>query len=322
MTGIFASVAVPTFAIGGRRYVEGDPCFASALAAAHLGRLRPLCQCRPEGVEMYVATAGDGFVVKRMPYTADRHAPSCRYAQQSLAPQLVSRRRRMESEPHDFRQVRQHCSELGRLLHSLWDRAELTHWQPAFEGKRTWATVRRHIMRASENVRWRDSPLTDRLFVPEAFRVEDADAITQRRSLRWNEAKGVVGSPHLLLAGELKRIDPRADNFECTIKHVPDQTFDMNSDAYASLGRLFAAEITLWSAAPGRRLVVLAAVDLADGPRPMIGDLGVMPTTRQWLPVTDAFDCARVERLVRDGRRFVAGQHPGGDTFDQHEPKT
>ena len=33
--------------------------------------------CLVEGVEMYVARLGDGYIVKRMPDTGSHHAPDC-----------------------------------------------------------------------------------------------------------------------------------------------------------------------------------------------------------------------------------------------------
>ena len=39
------------------------------LAHAHRMKVRPLCDCTPAGVEMYIARVGSGFVVKRMPGT-------------------------------------------------------------------------------------------------------------------------------------------------------------------------------------------------------------------------------------------------------------
>src|SRR6478735_9231722 len=67
-----------SFLICGRRLCDEDPSLSRAMAVAHLRHERPRCLCTPDGIEMYVARAGHGFVLKRMPYTGLRHAALCR----------------------------------------------------------------------------------------------------------------------------------------------------------------------------------------------------------------------------------------------------
>ena len=73
--GITAPVAV--YEIAGRRFEVGARGFADAVADAHAAHQRPRCMCLVEGVEMYVARLGDGYIVKRMPDTGSHHAPDC-----------------------------------------------------------------------------------------------------------------------------------------------------------------------------------------------------------------------------------------------------
>jgi len=61
---------------------------------------------------------------------------------------------------------------LRSLLHYLWDQAELTHWKPGFVGRRSWTTVRRHLLRAAEYKVVRGHPLLASLYIPETFSVE------------------------------------------------------------------------------------------------------------------------------------------------------
>src|SRR5437867_821236 len=65
------------YLVHGQRIGPDDAGWGDALAAAHANRHRPQCLCQPEALEMYVARAGAGFVVKRMPFTGHRHAPDC-----------------------------------------------------------------------------------------------------------------------------------------------------------------------------------------------------------------------------------------------------
>ena len=73
--GITAPSAV--YEIAGRRFEIGSRGFAEAIADAHAAHQRPRCMCLVEGVEMYVARLGDGYIVKRMPDTGSHHAPDC-----------------------------------------------------------------------------------------------------------------------------------------------------------------------------------------------------------------------------------------------------
>ena len=73
--GITAPSAV--YQVGGRRFEIGSHGFADAIADAHASHQRPHCMCLVEGVEMYVARLGDGYIVKRMPETGSHHAPDC-----------------------------------------------------------------------------------------------------------------------------------------------------------------------------------------------------------------------------------------------------
>ena len=78
---------------------------------------------------------------------------------------------------------------LRGLLHYLWDQAELTKWHPGFAGKRTWGTVRRQLLSASEDKFARGDSLRSRLYIPETFSVDHRDAINARRLAKWSTAQ-------------------------------------------------------------------------------------------------------------------------------------
>ena len=73
--GITAPASV--YEIAGRRFEIGTRGFAEAVADSHAAHQRPRCMCLVEGIEMYVARLGDGYIVKRMPDTGSHHAPDC-----------------------------------------------------------------------------------------------------------------------------------------------------------------------------------------------------------------------------------------------------
>lgn len=335
--GITAPSAV--YEVGGRRFEIGSPRFAEAIADAHSSHLRPRCMCMVEGVEMYVARLGDGFIVKRMPDTGKLHSPDCSSYEppaefsglgQVLGSAItenpatgettlkldfpltkVPGRTAMPPAGGESDSVSSSGTRLSLrgLLHYLWDQAELTRWHPGFAGRRTWATVRRHLLQAAEHKIARGDALRARLYVPEPFSVEERDAINARRLAQWQHASATPGKPQhlMLLIGEVKEIVPARYGFKAIVKHMPDQAFAIDEQLYRRLGRRFEPELALWGAADDIHMVMVATFSVAAAGIPTIVELSLMPVTRQWLPVEDAFEKQLVERLVSDGRSFIKG---------------
>lgn len=330
------------YLVGGRRLEAGSTEFAGAIAAAYSARERPRCLCLLGGVEMYVARlagTSEGYVVKRMPDTGSRHAPDCPSYEPppevsglgqvlgsaitedpatgettlklDFAMSKLAGRSGTPTPGGDSGSVASSGTRLSLrgLLHYLWDQAELTHWQPGFAGRRTWGTVRGHLLRAAANKIARGDALRWRLYVPEVFSVEQHDAIGARRTAQWSSAIATPGRPQhlMLLIGEVKEIVPARYGFKAVLKHVPDQAFAMEEQLYRRLGRRFQSELALWGAADDIHMVMVATFGIAAAGVPTIAELSLMPVTRQWLPVEDAFEKQLVEKLVSEGRSFIKG---------------
>jgi hypothetical protein len=332
---------VGLYLFGSIRLSSEDEGFAQALAAAHADRLRPKCLCLVEGIEMYVARlAGTdaAFIVKRMPGTGSRHAPDC--ASYEPPPEasglgqvlgtaiqedpatgetalrlgfsmskLGGRTMPAPGSPSDSVAADGSKLSLRALLHYLWDQAELTRWQPGFAGKRSWGTVRRHLLLAAENKVARGEALQSRLYIPEPFSIERRDALNARRVAQWSHALATPGkAQHLmLLIGEVKEIVPARYGYKAVIKHVPDQAFALDEQLYRHLGRRFDSELALWASADSVHMVVIATFGVSDAGIPTIGEMSLMPVTPQWLPIEDSFERQLVERLVAEGRSFIKG---------------
>ena len=330
------------YLIGGQRFEAGTPRLAEAVAEAHAARQRPRCLCLAEGVETYIARlagAHEGYVVKRMPGTGSQHAPDCPCYEpppeatglgQVLGSAIsedpatgettlkldfplskIAGRSAAPAASGDSDSVASSGTRLSlrALLHYLWDQAELTRWQPGFAGKRSWGTVRRHLLQAAENKIARGDSLRARLYVPEAFSVDQRDAINARRMAQWSQAAAAPGKPQqlMLLIGEVKEIVPARYGFKAVVKHVPDQGFALDEQAYRRLGRRFEPQLALWGAADDIHMVMIATFSVGAAGVPTIMELSLMPATRQWLPVEDAFEKQLVEKLVGDGRSFIKG---------------
>ena len=335
--GITAPSAV--YEIAGRRFEIGTRGFAEAVADSHAAHQRPRCMCLVEGIEMYVARLGDGYIVKRMPDTGSHHAPDCPSyeppAESSGLGQVlgsaitedpatgettlkldfsmskIAGRTAMPTAGGDSDSVASSGTKLSLrgLLHYLWDQAELTRWQPGFAGRRTWSTVRKHLLQAAENKIARGDSLRTRLYIPEAFSVDQRDAINARRVAQWSQAIAAPGKPQhlMLLIAEVKEIVPARYGFKAVVKHVPDQAFALDEQLYRRLGRRFESALALWGAADDIHMVMIATFSVAAAGIPTIVELSLMPVTRHWLPVEDGYEKQLIERLVADGRSFVKG---------------
>jgi len=339
--GITAAAAV--YEIAGRRFEVGARGFADAVADAHAARQRPRCMCLPgddgQGVEMYVARLGEGYIVKRMPDTGSHHAPNCPSYEppaefsglgQVLGSAItedpatgettlrldfpltkMSRRSQLPPAGGDSDSVASDGTRLSLrgLLHYLWDQAELTRWHPGFAGKRTWGTVRRHLLQAAEHKLARGAELRARLYVPEPFSSDLREAINARRLAQWQFAVAKPGKPQqlMLLICEVKEIVQARYGYKAIVKHLPDQAFALDEPIYRRLGRRFETELALWGASEGIHMMMVATFTVASSGIPTIVELSLMPVTRCWLPIDDSYEQLLLERLVADGRSFVKG---------------
>ena len=291
---------------------------------------------------MYVARLAGmngGYIVKRMPDSGSQHAPDCPSyeppAESSGLGQVlgsaitedpttgettlkldfsmskISGRTAMPTAGGDSDSVVSSGTKLSLrgLLHYLWDQAELTRWQPGFAGRRTWSTVRKHLLQAAENKIARGDSLRTRLYIPEAFSVDQRDAINARRVAQWSQAIAAPGKPQhlMLLIAEVKEIVPARYGFKAVVKHMPDQAFALDEQLYRRLGRRFESALALWGAADDIHMVMIATFSVAPTGIPTILELSLMPVTRHWLPVEDGYEKQLIERLVADGRSFVKG---------------
>lgn len=335
--GITAPAAA--YEIGGRRFEIGSRGFADAIADAHAAHQRPRCLCQGEGVEMYVARLGEGYIVKRMPDAGRHHAPDCPSyeppAEFSGLGQVLGGaitedpatgettlrldfplakmpgRSQIPPAGGDSDSVTSDGAKLSLrgLLHYLWDQAELTRWHPGFAGKRTWGTVRKHLLLAAEDKVTRGGSLRSRLYIPEVFSVEQRDAINARRISLWSQAVAVPGKQQqlMLTIAEIKEIVPARYGFKAVLKHLPDQAFALDEQIYRRLARRFERELALWGTADDIHMVMIATFSVAAAGIPTVVELSLMPVTRHWLPVEDGFEKQLVDRLVVDGRSFVKG---------------
>lgn len=335
------------YEIGGQRWNKGTTGFEEAVAQAHEQHLRPRCLCQRDtqgqGIEMYVARLLDGYIVKRMPNTGSQHATACPSYEppadlsglgQLLGTAILENpstgtttlkldfpmtKMPGRSAPPPASSTASSASSQGNkltlrsLLHYLWDQAELTRWQPSFTGKRSWATVRRHLLRAAENKVVGGHPLLASLYIPEVFSVEQRDALSARRMAQWSPFITTTNQPQhlMLLIAEVKEIVPARFGYKAVVKHLPDQPFLLDEQLYRRMERHFDSVLTLWGATDDLHMLIIATFGIADTGLPTIFELSLMPVTRCWLPIENGFELHLIERLVAEGRSFVKGLRYG-----------
>ena len=335
------------YEIGGQRWNKGSTGFAAAVAQAHEQHLRPRCLCQRDaqgqGIEMYVARLLDGYIVKRMPNTGSQHATTCPSYEppadlsglgQLLGTAILENpstgtttlkldfpmtKMPGRSAPPPASSTASSVSSQGNkltlrsLLHYLWDQAELTRWQPGFAGKRSWATVRRHLLRAAENKVVGGHPLLASLYIPEVFSVEQRDALSARRMAQWSPFITTTNQPQhlMLLIAEVKEIVPARFGYKAVVKHLPDQPFLLDEQLYRRMERHFDSVLTLWGATDDLHMLIIATFGIADTGLPTILELSLMPVTRCWLPIESGFELHLIERLVAEGRSFLKGLRYG-----------
>jgi hypothetical protein len=324
------------YLLAGQRYDANEYGLGRALPATYDARIRPLCLCSDPAIPVYLTRLGGTFVLKRMPFTGSQHAVGCTHYEPPAelsglggilataisenpdtgvtqlrvgfslskgAPRTV-----VLGTVQDRGSVRSDGTRLSLrgLLHFLWREAELTKWRPAFDGKRTWAVVRSHLLAAASNKVLKRMSLADALYIPEAFTASVSEAIRTRRNGRFDQGlkRDGLGQSKMILIGEVKEIVPTRFHFNVVVKHVPDMPFFLNTNLHRRMTRHFENELALWTGSAETHLIMAATFSLDDWGRPTIDELCLVSTSAQWLPVDDGFEKQLVDRLVSERRTF------------------
>jgi hypothetical protein len=281
---------------------------------------------------MYVARLRSRCILKRMPCTGCLHAPHCNSYEVppgmlGLDPLVgtaitenpltgitslklgfaLSKREVRPGEPSLGDKARNKGDHdtgltLRDLLHYLWDQAGLTQWQPGFTGRRSWSTVRKRILLASEGMVARGHVLRDWLYIPEVFTASRRSEIAERRAVHWMKLSQTrrTDRPLWLLLGEVKDLRAARCGFKAVIKHVPDLSFAMSHELNECVGRRFADELLLWGAANDMHLILLATFALDERSLPMIEELKMSPALRELL---DRLKPARIGPVFPTARK-------------------
>lgn len=326
--------------VGGRPFEASDPALQDALARAYAASERPRCMCAEPQVEMYIAKHAE-YVVKRMPGTGHLHDPACpsfepeprtsglgellgqaiiEHAPDELEIATnfplarVARRStpggERSSDPPAAVNARRHRMSLRALLHFLYDRAGFNRWYPGMAGKRTQHVICHYLTKAAQGVVLKGEPLDERLYVPEAFRVADKEAIAERRRRKLSFL--LTPEPDMqfkmaILIGQLAGVAPSPFGRRIAVKHMPDVPLYIDDKAWQRAERAYASILQAADADVEHKLrVVLAALVYAKREHVyQIDALSLMLVTDQWVPLQGLHELRLIEELQRQNRSFV-----------------
>ena len=325
--------------VRGRTFASADAALQDALAQVYESSERPRCMCVPGGIEMYVAKHAE-FVIKRMPGTGHRHHPICDSFEPEAAlsglgeligeaivehaPEQVELRTEfplarvcgrpvahgeLTDDPASISAPRKRMS-LRAVLHFLYDRAGFNRWYPAMDGRRSQAVICRFLTAAARGVIVKGGTLEERLFVPEQFRVAQAEEIAARRRHKL----AMLASPDAdvqfkmaILIGQLTGVEATAYGRRLTIKHLPDVALYIDNKAWEKAERAYQ---TILQAADAdvehKPRIVMAALIYAKREHTyQVDALTLMLVTDQWIPLDGLYELPLVEALQQQGRVFI-----------------
>ena len=325
-----------TYLLAGAPFQPDTDLGQSLLDEAYGKHERPQCPCTPQGVPMYIAKVGVRYIVKRMPETGLAHSPSCAsYVPEHLTAfgQLLGDAVRVDPDsgqtvlrlgfrlsvgeraapdmtgpPVAADSVRTNGKRLSlrALLDFLWHESDLVAWSPGMAGRRHWGLVAWLLRQAAGTARAKGHPLSERIFVPEPFRLERKAQIAARRLNTWQRAAARPGRAQqlLVLIGEVKTIEAARYGHKIVFKHLPDAPLFLDEDLHRKLVRRFAQELDLWAADEGGHLMAIATFVTGRGGSANAEEVALMPTTSSWLPYDDPYAKVLLESLVDQNRRF------------------
>ena len=325
------------------------PGAAELLEQLHAVHARLSCVCTEPAPLMYLARAGKKIIVKRMPDTGGDHAPTCdsyeppaelsgrgevagRAIREDenegttklrLAFSLAKTGTRAKAEedaaagasPDDGAKEAESVKTQGSkltlqaLVHYLWEEARFNVWTPAMTGKRTWRVVRHHLLETVSGKGTSTTSLSEAVFMPEPFVLDDKAGIAARRDLQlagYQLGKGGKGRLGMLI-GEVKEIGDSRFGGKAVIKHMPDMPFLLPKDLYKSLLKKFDTALGLFSALPDTHLMLVATFGMTKAGYPEVQEAALLNFNVHWLPFESRHEHMLLEEVHAAGRRMVKG---------------
>lgn len=326
------------FRIDDRTLNEEDPAFQDYLGDAYERKLRPLCLCKEPPVPMYIARLDGQHVIKRMPLTGRDHEPACPsyeppYELSGLGPLIGNAIRIDANGMTDLRldfplmkrgiraapstptessesSIRSETKKLSlrAMLHYLWEAGELTEWRSTWSGRRGWGRVRSSLLNAASQMTRQGTPLSDILFIPEAFQPDDKDGITARRAaaLKDIQASGPGPRKLMLTICEFKTFEAAREGQKILIRNLPFALM-IDDGAYRKLKARYEAELELWNSNEAFHLVIIATFGMSSSGIASVEEIALMVTNENWIPFENLDELRLLEKMRHLKRKIVKG---------------
>lgn len=326
------------YLIGEQVWDENGAEFQACLERAYEQKLRPHCRCKTPAVPMYIARLDGQYVVKRMPLTGRDHDELCPsyeppYELSGLGPLIGNAiqvdassgtsllkldfslskkgsRATVAQDPQSSESVRNEPRKLSlrAVLHYLWDSGELTEWTSLWAGKRGWGRVRSSLLTAASQMQVHGAPLSDILFVPEAFHPEDKEGIAARRAAALAGAQSAgSGLRKLMIAvGEIKEFASARDGQKIMVRHLP-FPFMIEASAWKRLNGRYETELELWRASEDLHLMMIATFGISGAGIATVEEIALMVVNENWIPFESVHEQRLLEKLSTWRRKSIKG---------------
>jgi hypothetical protein len=313
-----------------------SPALQSVLARAYQAKTRPLCACKPGGVNMYISKVAGQYLVKRMPDSGPDHEVMCE--SYDPPPELSgygevlgsaikedaetgittlrfdfalqktgSRPPPASSETeHDSAKADSTKLTIRALLHYLWDQGRLTHWRPQWAGRRSWGTVYKQMQVALQGKQAKGGALSANVYIPAPFSPERRDSLVAERELVLSRLRSSGTERKLgILIGEVKSIETARFGFKLVIKQAPDFYFLVAEDLMRRIKKRFENEVALWGGVDGTHLMSVATFGVASTGLATIEEIAFMVTDEHWIPFGDLNEKMLIDRLNEQRRSYI-----------------
>jgi hypothetical protein len=322
--------------IDGVEISTDSPALQSVLARAYQAKTRPLCACKPGGVNMYISKVAGQYLVKRMPDSGPDHEVMCE--SYDPPPELSgygevlgsaikedaetgittlrfdfalqktgSRPPPTSSETeHDSAKADSTKLTIRALLHYLWDQGRLTHWRPQWAGRRSWGTVYKQMQVALQGKQAKGGALSANVYIPAPFSPERRDSLVAERELVLSRLRSSGTERKLgILIGEVKSIETARFGFKLVIKQAPDFYFLVAEDLMRRIKKRFENEVALWGGVDGTHLMSVATFGVASTGLATIEEIAFMVTDEHWIPFGDLNEKMLIDRLNEQRRSYI-----------------
>lgn len=308
------------------------------IANAHANRERLMCLCTQPPVQMYIAKILDNYYIKRMPDTGSLHSVNCKSYEEpagltgrgELDPSSIKTDAesgetklkidfslskmsgtRAPIEPSNAEQkvVTADPSKLSirAMYHYLLDESGLSYID---DKKRFWPMMRSGLLSAAESLNTKNIALSERIFIPEPFKLDDKDNIQHRLTRFMNTLKpsGHAKQTSLgILIGEVKAFDEARFGYKIVIKHLPSFPFFIDEKSYEKLYKTFEYELSAFECIENMHLICVATFALSPSGHATIDSITLIASDRHWIPFDSQQELDMNDRLIGKGMPFKKG---------------